>query len=90
MSGPFAPLGAEAVVITGILMSLASFASMMTLDRNTATGTTPAVLGRLFAVSCADTETAKRKLLVLRVETLGLTFHLDESQMRAPIQRTST
>ena len=92
MSGPFTPLGSEAVVAKGIFISLglASFASMMTLDRNSATGTTLAVLGRLFAVSCADTETAKRKHLVLRVETLDPTLHLDGPTMRAPTQRTST
>jgi hypothetical protein len=37
MSGPFVPLGSDAVVITGIFISLASFASITVLERNSAT-----------------------------------------------------
>ena len=38
MSGPFVPFGSEAVVITGIFISVASLASITALDRSSATG----------------------------------------------------
>ena len=39
MSGPFVPFGSEAVVITGIFISVASLASMTTFRRRSSIGT---------------------------------------------------
>ena len=37
MSGPFVPFGSDAVVITGIFINVASFASITVLERSSAT-----------------------------------------------------
>ena len=46
MSGPFGPLGSEAVVMTGTFISLASFARVVVLVRSSATGTSLTVWKR--------------------------------------------
>ena len=46
MSGPLGPLGSDAVVITGIFRSVASFASIATLARRSISGTSLTVWNR--------------------------------------------